>query len=147
MPASFLQTLIWVLTKCHFWQHSAPCSPFVLHPTYSIAVPYMSINKLYFLLCNLPISLIRGLLISYMEKEMATQSSVHAWRIPGTGEPGGLPSMGSHRVRQDWSDLAAAAAAVWLHWEKTSGSLSLISNSIHFIFFPPLLILLCIFSV
>ena len=39
---------------------------------------------------------------------MATQSSVPAWRIPGTGEPGGLPSMGSHRVGHDWSDLAAA---------------------------------------
>ena len=38
-------------------------------------------------------------------------NSVLAWRIPGTGEPGGLPSMGSHRVRHDWSDLAAAAAA------------------------------------
>ena len=43
--------------------------------------------------------------------EMATHSSVLAWRIPGTGEPGGLPSMGSHRVGHDWSDLAAAAAA------------------------------------
>ena len=41
-----------------------------------------------------------------LEKEMATHSSVLAWRIPGTGEPGGLPSMGSHRVRHDWSDLA-----------------------------------------
>ena len=41
---------------------------------------------------------------------MATHSSVLAWRIPGTGEPGGLPSMGSHRVGPDWSDLAAAAA-------------------------------------
>ena len=41
---------------------------------------------------------------------MATHSSVLAWRIPGTGEPGGLPFMGSHRVRHDWSDLAAAAA-------------------------------------
>ena len=41
---------------------------------------------------------------------MATHSSVLAWRIPGTGEPGGLPSMGLHRVRHDWSDLAAAAA-------------------------------------
>ena len=40
---------------------------------------------------------------------MATHSSVLAWRIPGTEEPGGLPSMGSHRVRHDWSDLAAAA--------------------------------------
>ena len=36
-----------------------------------------------------------------LEKEMATHSSVFAWRIPGTGEPGGLPSMGSHRVRHD----------------------------------------------
>ena len=41
---------------------------------------------------------------------MATHSSVLAWRIPGTGEPGGLLSMGSRRVRHDWSDLAAAAA-------------------------------------
>ena len=46
------------------------------------------------------------------EKEMATHSSVLAWRIPGTGEPGGLRSMGSHTVGHDWSDLAAAAAAV-----------------------------------
>ena len=43
-----------------------------------------------------------------LEKVMATHSSVLAWRIPGMGEPGGLPSMGSHRVRHDWSDLAAA---------------------------------------
>ena len=45
-----------------------------------------------------------------LEKEMATHSSILAWRIPGTGEPGGLLSMGSHRVGDDWSDLAAAAA-------------------------------------
>ena len=43
-----------------------------------------------------------------LEKEMAIHSSVLAWRIPGTGEPGGLPAMGSHRVGHDWSDLAAA---------------------------------------
>ena len=43
-------------------------------------------------------------------KETATHSSVLAWRIPGTGKPGGLPSMGLHRVRHDRSDLAAAAA-------------------------------------
>ena len=43
-----------------------------------------------------------------LEKEMATHSSVLAWRIPGTAEPGVLPSMGSHRVRHNWSDLAAA---------------------------------------
>ena len=43
-----------------------------------------------------------------LEKEKATHSSVLAWRIPGTGEPGGLLSMGSHRVGHDWSDLALA---------------------------------------
>ena len=42
-----------------------------------------------------------GVLKKYLEKEMATHSSVLAWRIPGTGEPGGLPSMGSHRVGHD----------------------------------------------
>ena len=41
-----------------------------------------------------------------LEKEMATHSSVLAWRIAGMGKPGGLPSMGSHRVGHDWSDLA-----------------------------------------
>ena len=45
-----------------------------------------------------------------LEKEMATLSSTLAWRIPGTGVPGELLSMGSHRVGHDWSDLAAAAA-------------------------------------
>ena len=45
-----------------------------------------------------------------LEKEMATHSSILAWRIPGTGKPDGLPSMGSHRVGHNWRDLAAAAA-------------------------------------
>ena len=49
-----------------------------------------------------------------LEEEMATHSSVLAWRIPGTGEPGGLPSMGSHRVGHDCCNLAAAAAAAQL---------------------------------
>ena len=54
-----------------------------------------------------------------LEKGMATHSSVLAWRIPGTGEPGGLPSMGSHRVGHDWNDLAAAAAAAaqYIMWD------------------------------
>ena len=51
------------------------------------------------------------------EKERATHSNILAWRIPGIGEPGGLPSMGLHRVGHDWSDLAAAAAAtLWQEW-------------------------------
>jgi len=55
-----------------------------------------------------------------LEEEMATHSSVLAWRIPGMGEPGGLPSMGSHRVGHDWSDLAAAGEALLLLLRKTS---------------------------
>ena len=46
---------------------------------------------------------------------MAPHSSTLAWKIPGMGEPGGLPSMGSHRVEHDCSDLAAAVAAVNCH--------------------------------
>ena len=48
---------------------------------------------------------------SALEKEMTTLFSILAWRIPGTEEPSGLPSMGSHRVGHNWGDLAAAAAA------------------------------------
>ena len=51
-----------------------------------------------------------------LEEGMATHSSVLAWRIPGTGEPGGLPSLGSHRVGHDWSDLAAAAAYIIINY-------------------------------
>ena len=47
------------------------------------------------------------LLTCLLEKEMATHSSVLAWRIPGMGEPGGLPSMELHRVGHGWSDLAS----------------------------------------
>ena len=52
-----------------------------------------------------------------LEKEMATHSSVLAWRIPGTGEPGGLPSLGSHRVGHDRRNLVAAAKITLLFQE------------------------------
>ena len=64
-----------------------------------------------------------------LEKEMAAHSSVLACRIPGTGEPSGLPSMGSHRVRHDWSDIAAASQLsqprkaldrMWIHTFKSA---------------------------
>ena len=59
---------------------------------------------------------------------MATHSSVLAWRISGTEEPGGLPSLGSHRVGHDWCDLAAAAAAV-----HSLGKIQLASALLHFV--------------
>ena len=63
-----------------------------------------------FLLKTSPSTLSMTFHLHALEKEMATHSSVLAWRVPGTAEPGGLPSMGSHRVGHDWSDLAVAAA-------------------------------------
>ena len=56
-------------------------------------------------------TLLNLLVFHALEKEMATRSSVLVWRIPGTGEPGVLPLMGSHRVGHDWSNLAAAAVS------------------------------------
>ena len=66
-----------------------------------------------------------------LEKEMVIHSSVLAWRIPGTGEPGGLPSMGSHRVGHDWSYLAAAAAAAYKHSERQTTSPVIFKNLNH----------------
>ena len=51
------------------------------------------------------------------EKEMANHPTILVWRSPGMGEPGGLPSMGSHRVGHDWSELAAAKPLYW--WQQT----------------------------
>ena len=69
-----------------------------------------------------------------LEKEMATHSSVLAWRIPGAGEPGGLPSMGSHRVGHDWNDLAAAACTCHI----TITTIKIMNMSIS-PFLPPIL--------
>ena len=62
-----------------------------------------------------------------LEKEMATHSSVLAWRIPGTGEPGGLLSIGSHRVGHDWSELSSSSSSKVLlcgnKWVNNSGNI------------------------
>ena len=65
-----------------------------------------------------------------LEKKMGTHSSILAWRIPGKEEPSGLLSMGSSRVRHDWSNLAAAAA--WLKQNQWSSPL----NLLHYHVFP-----------
>ena len=82
-----------------------------------------------------------------LEKEMATHSSVLAWRIPGMGEPGGLPSMGSLRVGHDWSDLAVAAEPAWLisvHVDLDSLAEVVFVRFLHYKGFSPLSII-CIF--
>ena len=70
-----------------------------------------------------------------LEKAMATHSSILAWRILGTGEPGGLPSKGSHRVGHNWSDLAAACWSMYKYFVPFRGWIIL-----HHIDILPLLI-------
>ena len=75
--------------------------------------PYMTIGKAIALTRWTFVGKVMSLLfnmLSMLEKAMAPHSSTLAWRIPWMEEPGGLPSMGSHRVEHNWSDLAAAAA-------------------------------------
>ena len=86
--------------KSRGWRSLAGCSPWGLEESYTTERLHFHFHAL--------------------EKEMATHSSVLAWRIPGTGGPGGLPSIGSHRVGHDWRDLAAAAAymchvSIWIY--------------------------------
>ena len=76
-----------------------------------------------------------------LEKEMATHSSVLAWRIPGTGEPGGLPSMGSHRVGHDWSDLAAARGIIRWLWLSSSHLQLFVGGELDFTNFTRLVLL------
>ena len=90
-----LKPKIWHLTsgllpaKPHGWRNLAGCSPWVAEGRTQFS--------------DFPFTFH----FHALEKEMATHSSVLAWRIPGMGHPGGLPSMGSNRVRHDWSDSAA----------------------------------------
>ena len=83
-----------------------------------------------------------------LEKDMATHSSVLAWRIPGTEEPGRRPSMGSCRVGHDWSDLAAAAQCfVYWHYSQYLVFLKLVYFCLFLYTFNPFLfmvILICL---
>ena len=105
--ASSFYKWIWPLISC---LAKSSKSPFLraIQGSHLIPLPFFphctsgkSLEYLLQILCNF-----------ILEKEMATHSSVLAWRIPGMGEPGGLPSMGLRRVGHNWSDLAAAAAVV-----------------------------------
>ena len=97
--AKFTQRRQWQPTpvllpgQSHGWRSLAGCSPWGWYE--------LDMTK----------SLHFHLSLSCTGEGMATHSSILAWRIPGKGKPGGLTSMGWHRVGQDWRDLAAAAAA------------------------------------
>ena len=78
--------------KSHGWRSLVGCSPWGREESDTMERLHFSLHAL--------------------EKEMATHSNVLVWRIPGAAEPDMLPSVGSHRVRHDWSDLAAAADSI-----------------------------------
>ena len=69
-----------------------------------------------------------------LEKEMAIHSSSLDWRIPGTAEPGGLPSMGLHKVRHDWSDLVVVVISQWtsgpdIRYKEIPGYITLVESN------------------
>ena len=82
-------TPVLLLGKSHRWRSLVGCSPWGCYESDTT-------ERLHF-----------HFHFHVLEKEMATHSSILAWRIPGMGDPGRLPSMGSNRVRHNWSDLAA----------------------------------------
>ena len=85
--------------------------------SYSCAMTTEEARFFTYQICSLtflsPSALVRAGFYYILDKEMATHSSILAWRIPGMGEPGGLLSMGSHKVGHNWSDLSAAAAGFY----------------------------------
>ena len=94
------------------------CSTFFI---IQLSHPYMTTGKIIALTRWTFVDKVMSLLFNMLSRlviplQYSTHSSVLAWRIPGTGEPGGLLSMGSHRVGHDWSDLAAAAAVHTCSW-------------------------------
>ena len=91
----WLPTTVLLPGKPHGWRSLVGCSPWVLKSRTRLSDFTFTFH------------------FHALEKEMATHSSVLAWRIPGMGEPDWLPSMGSHRVGNDWSDLAAVAASFY----------------------------------
>ena len=106
IPFCFWQTSV-VLIRLDQWQPTPVLLPGKSHGRRSLVGCSPWVMKSQTRLSNLTFTFH----FHALEKEMATHSIVLAWRIPGTGEPHGLPSMGSHRAGHYWSDLAAAAAA------------------------------------
>ena len=111
LPPSFPSSF---LSFVSFWYSHYSSDMFCNCPTvFEYSFPLFSLFSFWFNFCSLKYwHFTFTFHFLALEKEMATHCSVLAWRIRGTGEPGGLPSMGSHSVGHDWSDLAVAAS--WL---------------------------------
>ena len=101
--------LICTLTRFWHYQYS-----YFSHSTRYIEVSHQCFNL------HFPRTRLRDFTFTFhfdaLEKEMATHSSVLAWRIPGTGEPGGLQSMGSRRVRHNWA--TSLSLFTFMHWRR-----------------------------
>ena len=99
--------------------------PILIPPPTSLSISYMQNRKrdtdVHFFLMRLLSAGFRELQQDCSNNVCSFCASILAWRIPGMEEPGGLPTMASHRVRHDWSDLAVAAAAIfWNAWCENS---------------------------
>ena len=109
------KTMKWVVW--HWYQHLMEFPPGSFVTTYPSISLSLSLSLSLFLThthTHTHTRVLEPFGILWILECLVTHSSVLAWRIPGMGEPGGLPSLGSHRIGHDWSDLAAAAAAACL---------------------------------
>ena len=103
--------IVWFFSPI-FWMHHFTLSWLVVYAEKSASC-LMEAPLVYGVLFSFSFKILSLPLTRQFKKEMATHSSTFAWKIPWMGGPGRLQSMGSWRVRHDWSDLAAAAGAAW----------------------------------
>ena len=108
LPMSQLFAWVWGVIRRRQWHPTPVLLPGKSHGQRSLVGPVHGVAKSRAWLSDFTFTFP----FHALEKEMATHSRTLPWRIPGTGKPGGLPSMGSHRVGHDWSDLAAARGVI-----------------------------------
>ena len=111
LKPSFFSTLYCLQCSFDFFLLHFSISDYCTMSSLSVLLPLPALSR-----WNLPLLCFYSWVFLAVEKEMATHSSILVWRTLWTEDPGGLPSMGSHRVGHDWSDLAAAAAS----WQMSS---------------------------
>ena len=114
--SGFCHTLTWISHGVTCAPHPDPTSHLPLYP-----IPLSLPSAPGLSTCLMHPTWAGDLLTRILEREMAPDCSILAWRIPWTEEPGRLQSIGSHRVRHDWSDLALTMRTYCIqHWELNS---------------------------